>query len=355
MKQNVRNTHFPIGMFAKIFLIMLLVAGIHTGINVYFDQIWNPGPVIAPMIMITYWALIALGVTLFIRAEMKKSYEEPMKKLAEATDKVANGDFSVYIAPLHTADRLDYMDVMLMDFNKMVEELGSIETLKTDFFSNVSHEIKTPLSVITYTAENMKIDRALTEQQQEQVGTILSSARRLADLITNILKLNRLEKQTIQAEPVKYDVCEQLCDCVLQFENRWNEKEINLEVEIDDRAYIEADPGLMELVWNNLLSNALKFTEKGGTVRVSEHLHKDTIEIEVRDTGCGMKEETKNRIFEKFYQGDTSHATEGNGLGMALVFRILQISNGTINVNSEPGKGTTISVSLNLSNNDRGE
>ena len=355
MKQNVRNTHFPIGMCAEIFLIMLLVAGIHTGINVFFDLKWNPGPVIAPMIMIIYWALIALGVTLFIRAEMKKSYEEPMKKLAEATDKVANGDFSVYIAPLHTADRLDYMDVMLMGFNKMVEELGSIETLKTDFFSNVSHEIKTPLSVITYTAENMKTDKALTETQLEQVETIRSSAGRLADLITNILKLNRLEKQTIQAEPVKYDVCEQLCDCVLQFENRWNEKEINLEAEIDDRAYIEADPGLMELVWNNLLSNALKFTEKGGTVHVSEHLQKDSIEIEVTDTGCGMTEETKNRIFEKFYQGDTSHATEGNGLGMALVFRILQISNGTIKVNSASGKGTTIIVTLNLSNKDRGE
>jgi signal transduction histidine kinase len=201
----------------------------------------------------------------------------------------------------------------------------------------------------------MKTDKALTETQLEQVETIRSSAGRLADLITNILKLNRLEKQTIQAEPVKYDVCEQLCDCVLQFENRWNEKEINLEAEIDDRAYIEADPGLMELVWNNLLSNALKFTEKGGTVHVSEHLQKDSIEIEVTDTGCGMTEETKNRIFEKFYQGDTSHATEGNGLGMALVFRILQISNGKIKVNSASGKGTTIIVTLNLSNKDRGE
>lgn len=350
MKQDVRDTHFPIGLFFKIFLLMMLVAGVHTGIYVFFNEHWNPGPVISPAIMMIYWASIALAVTLFIRHEMKRTYEEPMKRLAEATDKVAHGDFSVYIAPLHTEDKLDYLDVMLMDFNKMVEELGSIETLKTDFFSNVSHEIKTPLSVIAYTAEILKIDPTLTEEQKEHIETILSSTHRLTSLITNILKLNRLEKQTIQAEPVKYDVCEQLCDSVLLFEQKWEEKEIELEIEIDDRAYIEADQGLMELVWNNLLSNALKFTEKGGTIRVSEQIQNDKIQIKVTDTGCGMTEETKNRIFEKFYQGDTSHATEGNGLGMALVFRILQISGGTIEVSSEVGKGTTFTVTLDLSN-----
>ncbi len=348
MKQDIRDTHFPIGLFFKIFLLMMLVAGVHTGINVFFDEHWNPGPVIAPVVMMIYWASIALAVTLFTRHEMKSSYEEPMKRLADATDKVAHGDFSVYISPLHTADKLDYLDVMLMDFNKMVEELGSIETLKTDFFSNVSHEIKTPLSVIAYTAETLKMDDSLTEEQREHIDTILASTRRMTNLITNILKLNRLEKQTIQQEPIRYDVCQQLCDSVLLFEQKWEDKEIELEIEIDDRAYIEADPRLMELVWNNLLSNALKFTEKGGTIRVKEQIQDDTIQIEVADTGCGMTEETRNRIFEKFYQGDTSHATEGNGLGMALAFRILQISNGTIEVTSEVGVGTTFKVTLAL-------
>ena len=266
-----------------------------------------------------------------------------MHKLAEATKKVAEGDFSIYIAPLHTSDKLDYLDKMLMDFNKMVEELGSIETLKTDFFSNVSHEIKTPLSVIQNNAE-LLCNEDLNKQQQKQAEMIYYTSKRLADLISNILKLNKLEKQTITPVVQTYDVCEQLAQCAIGYEPAWEEKNLEFDADMEDYAEISADPDLMELVWNNLLSNAVKFTEPGGTITLTEKSDGDKIRVSVTDTGCGMTEETQKHIFEKFYQGDTSHATAGNGLGLALAMRVLQLTDYKIEVTSKLGEGSTFTV-----------
>jgi len=266
--------------------------------------------------------------------------------MAEAAGKVSEGDFSVYVSTVHTADKLDYLDIMIMNFNKMVEELGSIETLKTDFFSNVSHEIKTPLAVIQNNAQLLQKEGLSEEKRMEYTESILHATRRLSNLITNMLKLNKLEKQTIKPVPQKYDLCAQLCDCALQFEDVWERKGIEFDVDIEDRRNIEADEGLLELVWTNLLSNAIKFTPPGGTVRLSQTSDEDEVTISVADTGCGMDEETMKRIFDKFYQGDTSHSTEGNGLGLALVKRVLQLSDGSISVESSVGKGTAFTVKL---------
>lgn len=344
-KTTVRDSHFPVGTFAGIFGVLLLMSGIHMGIIQLFN-VWRLGSVAETIIPICYWFLMSYGVTAFTRWQMKKTYEKPMKELAKATDAVAHGNFAVYVPPIHTPDKLDYLDVMIMDFNKMVEELGSIETLKTDFFSNVSHEIKTPLAVISNYAQLMNTQEGLTEQQREQVAGILTAGRKLSSLITNILKLNRLEKQIIQPELEEFDLCGQLCECVLQFEKQWEEKQIELNVEMEDRVNIWADKSLLALVWNNLISNALKFTEPGGTVTVKEQSVGEEVTVTVTDTGCGMDHNTMNHIFDKFYQGDTSHATEGNGLGLALVLRILQLSGGSILVDSEPSKGTVFKVTL---------
>lgn len=351
-KHSVRNTRFPMRLFAIIFGIMLLMSGVHMGLILLFT-VWNPGEVIKTLIPIIYWGLISLGVTLYTRGQMKKVYDEPLQKLAQAMDDVAQGDFSVYVPPLHTEDQLDYIDIMIIDFNKMVEELGSIETLKTDFFSNVSHEIKTPISVISSEAQLLKSQGGLNQSQTEQVDLILSACKRLSNLITNILKLNRLEKQTIQPEITVYDICQQLCESVLQYENQWNEKQIELEMDMEDQALVKADPSLMELVWNNLISNAIKFTDRGDRIVIKESSTESDIRIQVLDSGCGMDEETINYIFDKFYQGDTSHATEGNGLGLALVWRILQLSNGKINVKSDIGCGTTFTVSIPKASKDQ--
>lgn len=278
-----------------------------------------------------------------------------MQKLAQAMSKVAKGDFSVFVPPLHTMDKQDYLDVMIMDFNKMVEELGSIETLKTDFFSNVSHEIKTPLAVIHNNAELLNRKSITEERRLEYSEAILHATRRLANLITNMLKLNKLEKQVIKPVPRLYDVCAQLCECALQFEEMWDKKEIEFEADMEDRAMIRADEGLLDLVWTNLLSNAMKFTPAGGTITITQTSDDEKITVCVSDTGCGMEEAAMKRIFDKFYQGDTSHATEGNGLGLALVRRILELSDGTISVRSIPGEGSSFTVTLPVSLDYEGE
>lgn len=346
--QKVKNELFPPSLFIVFFVVLLLMSGIHTGLIVGMNELgWND--VMQSAVPLLYWGLVAAGLTVFTRREIRKAYEEPMHKLANATKRVAEGDFSVYVAPGHTADKLDYLDVMLIHFNKMVEELGSIETLKTDFFSNVSHEFKTPLAVIYSNAQILQ-RQELNDKQQECVNNIINSSKRMSNLIQNMLKLNKLEKQTISPAVEKYDVCAQLCECAVQFEESWEEKNIELNVEMEDSAYIAADPGLMELVWNNLLSNAIKFTPDGGTITLSQISNDTSVTISVTDTGCGMNDEVKKHIFDKFYQGDESHATLGNGLGLALVKRIIELSDATITVESTPGKGSVFTVTLEKEN-----
>ena len=280
-----------------------------------------------------------------------------MHMLAEAAGRVADGDFSVYISPFHTSDKLDYLDLMIMDFNRMVEELGSIETLKTDFASNVSHEMKTPIAIIKNYAELLQAEHIGEEQRKEYAKSVENAAARLSDLIGNILKLNKLENQRIMPDIKVYDVCRQLCECILQFEEAWDENEIELETEMEDAAMIRADASLVELVWNNLLSNAIKFTQPGGQVIVRQTSDEKQIRISVSDTGCGMSRESIEHIFDKFYQGDTSHAKEGNGLGLALVQRVLELMDGDIQVISEEGKGSVFTVVLpaaGMDDNSRG-
>lgn len=341
---TIRSSRFPPTLFGIILTGLLLTSGIHTGFIVLLSRL-ELSDFIKVNIPILYWSLIAAGVTALIVRLAKNIYEQPMRQIAQAARKVADGDFSVYVPPIHPADKQDYMDDMILDFNKMVAELGSIETLKTDFFSNVSHEIKTPLAVIHNSATLLSTGD-LTPEQAEHVQTILRSSRRLADLIGNILRLNKLEKQNIQPVPEPYDLCGQLAECALLFEDRWEEKNIEFEADIEDQAVIAADASLLELVWNNLLSNAIKFTEPGGTVTLRQTSTANGVEVAVTDSGCGMDKQTLEHIFDKFYQGDTSHSMEGNGLGLALVLRILRMVGGNISVSSKPGEGSTFTVKI---------
>lgn len=327
------------------YTIMLLLVGIQVGIIVFpgFQLLDERLQII---IIMSYWAIITAIYIWVTNKQLKTEYEEPMQKLSIATHQVANGDFSIYVEPRNTSDKYDYIDVMFMDFNKMVEELGSIETLKNDFVSSVSHELKTPLAIIKNYSTNLKNGNLSATTQKEYIETIITATDRLSNLITNILRLNKLENQVINTIPKPYNISNQIVECILQFETFWEEKEIELIIDVEEDATITSDKNLLEIVWNNLISNAIKFTEHGGVVIVTQKSDANSVTVTVADSGCGMSTKIVRHIFDKFYQADTSRAQQGNGLGLALVKRIIDKIDGAITVESELGKGSTFTVRL---------
>lgn len=348
MKKNgkrVTTNQVSAKMFFMTYAILvILTAGQALIYNVFAPN--QPIPTTYLYSMLGYWAIVSLIFCLLICYQRYKGYDLPMRKMSEAAKEVAGGDFSVYLEPIHRPNKKDYIDVMFEDFNKMVEELNTIETLKSDFIASVSHEIKTPLSVIQGYAMALQKESLTYQQRIDYTKTIISASEKLTALISNILKLNKLENQEIQIKGEPYDLCRQLCDCALSFEELWEKKHLEMIVDMEDRAIIEADESMLEIVWNNLLSNAIKFSDVGGTITLSQTSDDECILVTIRDTGCGMDQMTMQKMFDKFYQGDTSHSTEGNGLGLALSMKVLELVKGNIKVKSELGIGTTIVVTL---------
>ena len=284
---------------------------------------------------------LIFGTIDYVRRKMM--VDRPVKIITEAAEKIMQGDFSVRVAPMHGAG-MEGFNQIAMAINAMAKELSGTETLRTDFIANVSHELKTPLAVMGNYATMLQRPGITEEDRCEYAKAISEAARRLAQLITNILKLNKLENQQIFPQPQEFDLGEQLCECLLVFEDAWEAKSLEIETDMEDNVRIKSDPELLSLVWNNLISNAVKFTPDGGTIGLSLKTENDQVIVQVRDTGCGMKSEVGQHIFEKFYQGDTSHATQGNGLGLALVKRVVDILSGEIGVQSIYGEGSTFTV-----------
>lgn len=294
----------------------------------------------------TFWNVVLLSL-LFTSVDAirrKLTVDRPVKQITEAAEKIVQGDFSVRVKPQSRFGTDETFNRVIECFNKMAEELSSVETLRTDFIANVSHEMKTPLAVMQNYGTLLQAPVITDEKRIEYAKGITDGSRRLATMMTNILKLNRLENQQIYPKTSSFDLGEQLCDCLLQYENVWETKEIAIETDIAEGVMVNADAELMSLVWNNLLSNAFKFTEGGGLVSVSLSATPHHAIVKVSDTGCGMTAEVGARIFEKFYQGDTSHSAQGNGLGLALVKRVVDILHGEIGVESVLGKGSTFTV-----------
>lgn len=291
--------------------------------------------------------LVMTGIcTLIDYFRRKFMVERPVKKILEATQSITKGDFSVRVKPFHAWGKYDEYDVIAENLNIMAEELSKSEILRSDFVVNVSHEMKTPLAVLlNYTAALEGENDA--KKRKEYCEAIVSECKRLTRLINNVLKLSKLENQQIFPQKVKLNLGESLRKSLLDFLDPMEQKEIEVVCNIDD-VDIVSDESFLEIIWSNLLSNAVKFTPKGGKIAVTLKKKDGFAVVKVKDSGCGMNAQTGARIFEKFYQGDRSHAGEGNGLGLALVKKVIEVLGGEIAVESEEGKGSEFFVKLRV-------
>ena len=331
---------FLVVAFVVTCCMMLFVNTLADSMGLVFD-----GENIAAAAKITFLNVLLLtflfGTIDYIRRKMM--VDRPVKIITAATERIMQGDFSVRVKPMNGSG-MEGFNQIGRAINAMAAELSGTETLRTDFIANVSHELKTPLAVMGNYATMLQRPGITEEEKNDYAKAISEAARKLAALITNILKLNKLENQQIFPQPTEFDLGEQLCESLLGFEDTWEAKNLEIETDIEEDVRIKSDPELLSLVWNNLISNAVKFTPDGGTVGVSLQTEGSYVAVSVSDTGCGMTPEVGQHIFEKFYQGDTSHATQGNGLGLALVKRVVDILNGEIGVRSVYGQGSTFTV-----------
>lgn len=297
-------------------------------------------------VMFAVIVMLSLICTFIDYLRRKYTVVRPVEKILDATERIAKGDFAVRIKPFHAYDKYDDYDRIIDNLNMMAAELEKTDTLSNDFIANVSHEIKTPLAIIRNYASALKDDKLDKSKRNEYLETLIMASKRLTNLITNILKLNKMENQEILPERKEIDLGELVRECVIASEDAIEERGLTLECDIED-ATILSDASFIEIVVNNLLSNAIKFTESGGKIKVSvRQIEGDKVALKVADTGLGMTAEIGKNIFNKFYQGDTSRASEGNGLGLALVKKVIDTLGGEISVESNVGVGSTFTVTF---------
>lgn len=354
MKKNGVGQKILQGTY-NFFMFFLLVAFLVTCTTALFVSVLSEslgieltGENLQTAAKITFLNVILLSTLFAVIDALRRrlTTEKVTKHITTAAKRIVDGDFDVRIAPVSSFSADDNFNVIIECFNTMAKELKGVETLRADFIASVSHEMKTPLAVIQNYGTLLQSDKLTEEKRMEYARGVTDGSRRLADMMTNILKLNRLENQQIYPQPEKFDLGEQLCESLLQFENEWERRGIEIETDIEDGVTVSADRELLSLVWNNLFSNAFKFTNDGGRVRLSLASDGTYAVVKVEDSGCGMTADVGAHIFEKFYQGDTSRATQGNGLGLALVKRVVDIMRGEITVQSEIGVGSTFTVKI---------
>lgn len=341
---------FVLFSFVITCCLMLFISVLSNSLGIVFSE-----EILSDAAKLTFINVIFISLLFTVFDSLRRWFmvNRPVNKILDAAKKITKGDFSARIQPVNTLFADDGFNKIIECFNKMAEELSGIETLRADFIANVSHELKTPLAVMQNYGTMLQQPVLSDEKRLEYSKGITEAARRLSNLITNILKLNKLENQQMFPSVKEYNLSEQICESLLQFENEWEKKKITIKTDIEDGVKIRSDEELLSLVWNNLFSNAMKFTGENGTVSVSLESKGDVAVINVKDTGCGMTPEVGAHIFEKFYQGDTSHSEKGNGLGLALVKRVVDIMHGEIRVESVLGKGSSFTVEFdrNLSKN----
>jgi signal transduction histidine kinase len=291
--------------------------------------------------LLAYAFLFSIIVFMLIIMGLSNKAMKPIVQLNNATQEVAKGNFDVVVVN----DSQDEIGQLTESFNKMAKELKSIEYLRKDFVSNVSHEFKTPISSILGFAKLLENRNLTDEEKKEYLDIIVEESKRLSNLSTNILNLSKLESQEIVFNKSEYDLDEQMRNVILLLEPKWYEKNISFDIEMENIS-LHANEDLMQQVWINLLNNAITYSHPKGVIHIKVYNEEEQAVIVIRDEGIGMDEYTKERMFEKFFKGNSSLSKEGTGLGLALVKRIIDLHHGTIEVESRPGEGTRIKLAI---------
>ena len=296
------------------------------------------------ILLITAICVACVAIGTGISFAMIKIWIGRITRISQAMRSIARGNFKKRV-PEKDTEVITEIGDLERSFNQMASDLESIEMFRNDFINNFSHEFKTPIVSIRGFARQLRSGNLTEEQRKEYLDIIISESERLSTMSQNVLLLSKLENQSIVSEKTEFYLDEQVRNCILLLEKSWSEQNIDFDIELEEIKYTFNEE-MLSHVWINLLSNAIKFTPEGGKITCSLKKSDDKVVFEIEDSGQGMTDEVKERIFEKFYQGDSSHATKGNGIGLNIVQRIVTLADGTVTVESEPGKGSRFTVVL---------
>ncbi len=327
-----------------IIFFILLSSSIIAMLSILLLQMLFPAlfmrlaPLTITLIAFTSSTVIGTAISVFV----SKHFLKPLDNLINSQKKVAKGDFSVKV----TAPKGDTIITdLIKGFNSMTDELRGTEIFRSDFINNFSHEFKTPIVSIRGFARQLQKNNINEEQKQEYIDIIVSESDRLASMSSNILLLTKFENQQIVSNKTDFYLDEQIRKCILLTEKQWTKKNLALELELDEIKYYSNEE-MLSHVWLNILGNAIKYTQQNGKIRIKCYDDSQYITVKISDNGIGMDDNTQKRIFDKFYQGDSSHKSAGNGLGLPLAKRVIDLCGGKISVKSQTGKGTLFTVKL---------
>lgn len=335
------NGHFNLRFY--FFMVVMGEIVLTTGIALILLYMFREMAGDRILLPLTLWQIaLSLLIGGTITSFLSMWFFAPITKLGKAMSKVASGDFS---QRLTTDSNINEIRELYSNFNLMAKELSATEILQTDFVSNVSHEFKTPISAIEGYATLLQDEGCTAEERGAYTDKILLNTRRLSELVGNILLLSKLENQAIQRKDSQYRLDEQIRRSILLLEPKWSEKDIDFDLELEERSYM-GNEGLMSHVWNNIIGNAIKFSPDGGRIGVKMSAGEEWTEIRIEDEGPGIPPESMEHIFDKFYQSDSSRKEEGSGLGLALVKRVLSLCGGRVRAENRPEGGCVFTVTL---------
>ena len=325
---------FLIMLFTSAFTVMIYIL-----IDLIFPQI-TQNALVTIIACLIACSIIGTVISFFVTRWILR----PLNEMIQATEQISRGDFKVQIH--ETFDKTSDFGILQKSFNHMAKELDSIEMFRRDFINNFSHEFKTPIVSLQGFAHQLQAGGLTPEEEREYISIIVAESDRLAKMASNILLLSKLENQQIVTDKTTFSLDEQIRTCLVLLEKQWAEKDIELDIDLDTvNVYFNQD--MLSHVWINLFQNAFKFTPPMGKVSCKLRQVGETITVTISDTGTGMSPDVVEHIFEKFYQGDKSHTGEGNGIGLNIVGRVLELCDGRVDVESRIGMGSTFIVTLN--------